>query len=429
MELLRHIKARHWPTVFGYGLFIGMMAAGYYYNITFIQLGLVDLGTRVIGMSKAAVAGSMAWLALITCLVGLLFGLLMQWRGWGMRFVLRLRLAFAVIAAQTLLTALAPALRTEEAFFGWVVATSLALGVGVPVTFSLTLDLIPVRDRGYAAGMVTALAYFVAEVFSTTWTIDQFAGQMLLMMVPGVLGLGGLAFLPLPFIQALARQHTDPAFALGRFVRNRGGDGARRAGPSRHMLIMVVLMFGVYFVDSLGFLRLITVPAYFETAWQSPIFGTRLFLALMHVLTALIAGVLYNALNEKELFLWIFGIFALSHLMYSFHNRLTPGEDAALAMPMLYVTAVSLYTVLNFAVWADLSTPRTISLNAALGVALSGWTATFISTAIAIQWEETLSLGRHLNTVDAIAMLFFLLLLGLILLPAGRRPAVERPPV
>lgn len=422
MELLHYIKTRRWPTVFGYGLFIGMMAAGYYYNITFIQLGLVDLGTRLIGMSKAAVAANMAWLALITCLVGLLFGLLMQWRGWGTRFVLRLRLAFIVIASQTVLTALAPSLRTETAFFGWVIATSLALGVGVPVTFSLTLDLIPVRDRGYAAGLITALAYFVAEVFSTTWTIDQFAGQMLLMMIPGALGLGGLAFLPLPFIQTLATQHTDPAFARGRFVR------AREAGTigSRQMLLMVVLMFGVYFVDSLGFLRLITVPAYFQTAWQSPIFGTRLFLALMHVVTALIAGVLYNALNEKELFLWIFGIFALSHLMYGFHNRITPGQDAALAMPMLYVTAVSLYTVLNFAIWADLSTPRTISLNAALGVALSGWTATFISTAIAIRWEENLSLTRHLNTVDAIAMLFFLLLLGLIILPGRRQPTAER---
>ena len=420
MALLHYLKARRWPTIFGYGLFIGMMAAGYYYNITFIQLGLVDLGTRVIGMSKAAVAGNMAWLALITCLVALLFGLLMQWRGWGSRFVLRLRLASAVIAGQTLLTALAPGLRTESAFFGWVVATSLALGVGVPVTFSLTLDLIPVRDRGYAAGLITALAYFIAEVFSTTWTVEQFAGQMLLMMVPGALVLGGLAFLPLPWITALAEQHADPAFARGRFVRS----GPARATGSRQMLLMVVLMFGVYFVDSLGFLRLITVPAYFQSAWQSPLFGTRLFLALMHVLTALIAGVLYNALHQKELFLWIFGIFALSHLMYGFHARLTPDQDAALAMPMLYVTAVSMYTVLNFAVWADLSTPRTISLNAALGVALSGWTATFISTAIAIQWEETLSLSRHLNSVDAVAMLFFLLLLGLILLPARR--ATER---
>jgi hypothetical protein len=27
-------------------LFVGMMATGYFYNITFVQLGLVDLGAR-----------------------------------------------------------------------------------------------------------------------------------------------------------------------------------------------------------------------------------------------------------------------------------------------------------------------------------------------------------------------------------------------
>jgi hypothetical protein len=89
-------------------------------------------------------------------------------------------------------------------------------------------------------------------------------------------------------------------------------------------------------------------------------------------------------------------------------------------MPVLYATAVSLYTVVNFAVWADLSTPRTISRNAALGVALSGWTATFVSTALATAWRlDGMDLDRHLSLVAAVAMLFFLALLGISFFQAG----------
>jgi hypothetical protein len=35
-----------WTSVLGCLLFVGMMATGYFYNITFVQLGLVDLGAR-----------------------------------------------------------------------------------------------------------------------------------------------------------------------------------------------------------------------------------------------------------------------------------------------------------------------------------------------------------------------------------------------
>ena len=83
-------------------------------------------------------------------------------------------------------------------------------------------------------------------------------------------------------------------------------------------------------------------------------------------------------------------------------------------MPMLYALAVSLYTVVNFAIWADLSTSDTISLNSALGVALSGWTATFLSTGLAIFWQgRGLTLERHIQIVNAMAMLLFIVMLVL----------------
>ncbi len=395
--------------LFGVSLYVGMMAVGYYYNLTFVQLGLIDLGERVIGMSRIAVAGNMAAMALLTSLIALAFGTWISRRGLG--FYAKLRIAFLVILVQTILTPLAPNLESSSAFLAWVIGCSFALGVGVPVTFGLAVDLVPVGWRGEAAAAITALAYLGANLIPSEWTIDAFTQPLLWVMPAGVIGLGVLAFVPFPFMNQLAKQHTKISFARGRYTQS----------ATTRMVVLILLMFGVFFVDSLGFLRLLETPRFMINAWQSPQLPERLVIAAVHVIAALVGGILYDALDVRELFLWIFGIFALTHLLYTFSIRIS-ATSAPLVQPMLYAIAVSLYTVVNFALWTDLSTPRTIGRNSALGVALSGWTATFLSTALAIWWQTRgMTLERHLNIVDSLAMLFFLAMILTTFL-GGKRP-------
>ncbi len=75
------LKSRNYPFVFGISLFVGMMSAGYYYNLTFVQLGLEDLGTRLLGLSATAVARDMALLALLTGIIALTSGRWMTRQG------------------------------------------------------------------------------------------------------------------------------------------------------------------------------------------------------------------------------------------------------------------------------------------------------------------------------------------------------------
>lgn len=394
--------------LFGLGLFVGMMTVGYYYNLTFVQLGLVEMGEHTLGMSETAVASQMALLALVTCLTALAFGIWMSRRVPGLAF--KLRVAFLTVLIQTGLTFLAGRISRPSEFTAWIVVCALTLGMAVPATFGLSVDLVPVRWRGRAAALITASAYLAANLVPASWTLADFAAPLLWVMPAGVLGLGVLAFSPLSFLGGLARQQEQPAFAQGRYARSAGA----------RLTVLILLMFAVFFVDSLGFLRLIEVPRFMLGAWQSGDVGPRLFIGLTHAVVAMIGGVLYDALDVRALFYWIFGIFALTHLMYTLSLRIATA-GAPLVMPMLYATAVSLYTVVNFALWADLSTPRTIGRNVALGVAVSGWTATFISTALAIWWRtDGLSLERHLNIVDALAMLFLLVLLLEAFLPSSR---------
>lgn len=425
MRIYAALRARDWPLLFGMVFFVGMMAVGYHYNLTFVQFGLLDLGTRVIGMSERQVATDMAVLALITSVVAVSFGWLMMRRGWSGQLVTKLRLAFGVVAVQTILTVMAPQVRSETGFLAWVVVAAVAMGIGVPATFSMTVDLVPVKYRGYVGALITAGAYFPAAVLSATWTIEQFSAGLIWVMLAGMAPLGVLAFGNFDFVEQLADQHTRPQFGRGRFVRV---DSKGEAKVRRSLVVLVALMFGIFFIDSLGFLRLAETPFFFETAWQSPELFPRLNIGVTHVVAALVAGVLYASLNEKELFLWIFGIFALVHLMYTSMARQVGVGEPTLASPILYSIAVSLYTVVNFAIWADVSTPRTISRNTAVGVAMSGFTATFISTALALQMRLAgVSLETHLRIVDALAMSFFLLVVILIFFaPVKRRREEDR---
>lgn len=397
--MLAMIKSRNWPGLFGYFLFLSMMSAGYYYSLTFVQLGLEDFGNRRLGLRSEVVARDMSMLALLTCFIAIGFGLWMQKHGWGRRFILKLRMSFWVVLIQMLLTLALPWISNEAGFLFWLAGVSATLGIGIPVMFSMTVDLIPVRMRGSAAALVTACAYFAAETFSSEWTFESFRAQSLGILVFGTIAVGLLSLVPHPWLGLLARQHNRPEYRRGRFVH---GDGMER-----RRVALIIIMFAIYFVDSLGFMRLLKTPLYMATGWQSPDINIRLFIAGTHGVGALAAGILYSNLRERPLFLWVFGIFALTHLQYSFHIHIE-AANPTLSMPMLYALAVSIYTVINFAVWADISTPDTICLNSALGVALSGWTATFVSTGLALHWSRNISLERHIQIVDSLAIVFFL---------------------
>jgi hypothetical protein len=51
--------------LFALVIFVGLITAGYYYNLTFVQLGSEDFGTRLLRLSTMAVARNIAFLAML----------------------------------------------------------------------------------------------------------------------------------------------------------------------------------------------------------------------------------------------------------------------------------------------------------------------------------------------------------------------------
>ncbi len=374
--------------------YVALLAAGYAYNLTFVQLGLSALTAGPAGLSEAETALAMAGLALVTCSVALAAG--MQLRGAGFRA--KLRITAMVVAIQTVLTASVPAIDGPTAFWLWLGLAAVTLGLGVPASFGMATDLVPVRWRGMAAAAITALAYGSAIVFLGDWDFLVLAERLVPAMVLGTMALSVLTLGRGPvgrLVDRLSTQAARPDYGRGRF----SGPGA-----DRRLIIAAGLLFAVFFVDSLGFMRLIESP-YVTAAWQSSDLLDRGTLIGAHVAGALVGGILYSTFDERFLLPWIFGIFALVAMFYVLDVRIGAFSQA-LAMAILYAVAVSLYTVITFALWPDLSTPDTITRNVAIGVAVSGWTATFVSTAVALAWRSSgMDLERHLSTVAAVSLL------------------------
>jgi MFS family permease len=388
-----------WVRPVGYLVYVGVLAAGYYYNLTFVQLGIIDLGTRGVGLDRGQVSVAMAGLALIALVMAIVTGVALDRSGRSIDLRFRLRVLAVVVAAQTVLTILAPSIVTMPAFLAWVGVCAVAIGAGIPITFGLMADFVPVRHRGAVAAAVAGLAFFAAALYPREWRMEEFATVMSWAMAPAALLLAVVAFGRFQIVDDLARLRE--AHGPGRFRR----PGPERATPAMFWGLVLV-MFAVFFIDSLGFLRIIESPTYISTSWQSTDTAVRLFIGISHLVGAAMAGVLYTAFGRRWLVVWVLGLFAFTHLLYTSHLSSAPsGMDPPLVLPLFYVLAVSFYTTLNFALWPDLSTDADLGTRTALGVGIAGWLASFLSTALALYSENAgVSLLVHLRYVNALAL-------------------------
>ena len=406
-----------WDTAAGVGVYVSVLTAAYYYNLTFIQLGLTEFGPEEVGLSMESVAAAMGLLAVATLAVTLVSGRLMDRYGWGRNLPLKYRVLFGILLLQSVLTFALELVASFAGFLAWILLCAVLLGTAIPFAFSLLLDLVPAGVRGYAAGTVTACAFALAVLVPFEWTVGNFAPAAVAVLAPAVALLGVLSVSP-GILEGPPEQRSGHSNAP-----------ASRSGLLRAPVVAaLVLLFGAFFVDSLGFVRIIETPAYVDSAWQSSDYPTRLLLAVTHVAGGVGAGVIYARFRHLWLFFATFVLFATAQLLYAYDIALGGPPILETALPLVYVLAVSSYTTVTFALWPDLATPETVGTYTAVGVGVGGWLATFASTALALASDRgQLGLDVHLTVVGGISILFVLLTVLLWYLTASARTSARQP--
>jgi len=402
-------------TIVGFSIYVAVLTASYYYNLTFVQLGLTTVGPEQVGLSTEQVAGAMGLLAVATLAVTLATGRLVDRFGWGREQLLKYRVLFGVLFLQVVLTVALGLVSSFVGFLAWVLVCAVLLGIAIPFAFSLMLDLVPSGLRGYAAGAVTACAFSLAALVPFEWTVGSFIPAAVAVLAPVVLLLGVLSVSPGMSDVWLTRRPERRTSLPGRVRLLR-----------TPVVVGVVLLFGAFFVDSLGFVRIIETPAYVDSAWQSTDYTTRLLIAVTHIAGGVAAGFVYSRFRYLWLFFATFALFAAAQFTYAYDIALGGPSILGTGTPLVYVLAVSCYTTITFALWPDLATPETVGTYTAVGVGIGGWLATFTSTALALAADRgQLALDVHLLIVGGISVLFLLLTASLWYLTRPARAGVR----
>jgi MFS family permease len=403
--MLKQITCLNFVTSSGLLFFLLILAAGYYFSITFVQLGIEEYAKNQLTLEQSFIGFIIALLAVITAASSLITGGLMH--RYNLLKNLRQKLwalAFVVIF-QALLVWTLFVINSLYFFILWIIILSIILGFAIPVTYTLFVYFVPRFLRGGFAALATGLTYITASGIPMDWQMEVFVDQLKFPLVLSAIGLiSFLCFRP-KIISKWQAQSDNDEFSVGRFAEAKDKIKFRT-----NIIIALLLVGGIFFIDSLGFLKLINTPEIVKNTWQSADLSVHLILALAHAMGALIGGILYSKLRLEQVFIWVFGIFALVHFSFSLNAHAGIGFGQALVLPFLYAFAVSVYTVVNFAVWPDLSNKENIAIISTLGIAVSGWMATFLSTSLYFNLaSKGLSFYEYINIVDSVAISFLLI--------------------
>ncbi len=378
----------------GVAVYLITVGATYYYTVMFVQLGIPAIGREQAGLSSPALVGGLVLLAVLTLLVALVTGVMMDRRDWSTQSLLKVRVIAVILLIQLLVTAVTPTVTTGAQFLLWISICATVVGVGIPFVFSLLFDFVVPRYRGPAAGLAAGGAFALAALVPFEWTATAFRPAAIGVLTP-VVGLVGL----LAIAPAALRQ-----------IIPTGPQRTFQAQPSNRapvFVLTVLLLFGAFFIDSLGFVRLLELPMYVETAWQSPAVDQRLLIAGTHLGSGLIGGLLFTRTGIRWLFPGVFGVFAVTQLLYAAGLVVALPAAIGTVLPLGYVTAVTWYTTAAFAVWAVVVTPETVGTRIAIGIGVGGWLATFLSTALALLAAQLqLAATLHLVIVGILSLMF-----------------------
>ncbi|MFX0103760.1 MAG: hypothetical protein ACFFCS_29630 [Candidatus Hodarchaeota archaeon] len=386
-------KSTFWTRYYPYLFVLALLTANYITGFRFAQWGIPHLGQVHCGVTPNQLSFFMALMAIITCALALISGFLFD--KVELAFRKRLLIFVFCFALQGVVLLLGYYISTPGQFGIWLLVFSSILGVLVCQPFVFIFMLIPSKHRGILAGAITGSAYLIGNFSMVPWTFNGLLVESLVVSIPAFL------FIFLGIIKA--NKFNLPDFS----GENSNND---ENFSRRGFLILVLLMFGVYFIDSFGFMRM-KEEDYFWTIWGGSDLPIKLLIGIIHFIAALGMGYIYNKKGNRggiTVICYTFVGFALSDFLL----MLSPSGILLIISVSFYCATVSFYTVNIFALWADCSSSKNVSSRASIGIGIGGWLSSFTSTALAEFFVENhpglFSYGFHMMITSLIAIIFLI---------------------
>ncbi|MHA1338599.1 MAG: MFS transporter [Promethearchaeota archaeon] len=402
-------KSKFWVNLFPYLFIISSLIGGYVVGFKLIQLGFPDLGIRILKLPEQTVDIGMALMAIFACISAIISGIYIDKK----QFSLRIKLYMMIVGGglQGAILGFMILFPTPNLFVPWIIAFSLVLGFLFPLIYSFVYYFIPTKTRGLVAGLITGIAYFFGNISPFEWNFEDFIKESIVIMIPAVILLGLLLLnhRKIELYEIKDKKTVTTIESTKDIDKNSSKEIAGRF-LDRNLFIVTLFMFGVYFIDSFGFMQVISEDTILNVTWRGPI-ETRLLFGLIHFIAAIIMGFLYYKFNEKIVFICSFIGFTVGDFLFSLY----PSGTLLIITSLIYCATVSFYTINSFVVWADISTEKNISKNAGIGIGIGGWLSSFISTSLTNALSRSLTgiegFSIHMRISGSIAVVFLILMI------------------
>ncbi len=395
-----------------------LLFSGYQIGFKFIQLGIPDLALRVVGMEERIVNISMGFMAVASCITAIIASVLLD--KWTPKPKTRFLMTLILAGGQAGLITLSLLITTEIQFLIWLGLFSGILGVIFPLVISYVFLFVKSGDRGPIAGIITAFAYLFGNLSPNPWTIQGTLLDAIISSGPVMLCIAYFIF-HMDLIEKLEPSDNEIDLYNGRYAMINESQESNskkskfleplQAGHSIGLILL--LMFGVYFVDSFGFLRVIHQNELMQYTWHGP-YPIKVLLGLVHFITAILMGFLYKKYGYRIVFFSSFTLFFIADLLFSFY----PLGSLLIITALIYCSTVSFYTVNSFALFTDCSTKKDMYKKAGIGIGVGGWLSSFLSTMVTVELFSTTSgvegFKLHLLITAIIALVFMLLTIYLL---------------
>ncbi len=397
---------------FPYFFVCALLFSGYQIGFKFIQLGIPDLALRVVGMEERIVNISMGFMAVASCITALIASIILD--KWAPKPKTRFLMTLILAGGQAGLITLSLLITTEIQFLIWLGLFSGLLGVIFPLVMSYVFLFVKSEDRGPIAGIITAFAYLFGNLSPNPWTIQGTLLDAIISSGPVMICIAYLIF-NMDLVEKFEPADNEIHLFHGRYALNSESQNSNAnehkflapLSPGHSFALILLLMFGVYFIDSFGFLRVIHQNELMQYTWHGP-YSIKVLLGLVHFATAILMGLLYKKFGYRVVFLSSFVLFFIADLLFSFY----PVGSLLIFTALIYCSTVSFYTVNSFALFADCSTKKDMYKRAGIGIGVGGWLSSFLSTMVTVELFEMTSgvegFKLHLLITSLIALAFLL---------------------
>lgn len=335
-----------------------LIIGGGFINLRLVQIGIPGFGLTVLNLSEETVIIALFLLGITACVSCICIGFVLEKHPIMFN---EKKICFIVLTwLNTLLIYITYFITDQLGYLLWVIIIGVYFGALSGIAYSLIFYLIPRNRRGGVAAILGGVMYFISASYPGDWSFEMFRDQSILIW-PLIFGILGFFILFDVFDNGKIEinQNLEPNFQIN----------------AKPIIIILIL---ILFLDSFGFLRIIETQEISSQMWLSNQ-SFKIYIGIIHLVSAIIIGVFYKKIGPfntliLSLFLFVIADFVIALIPFS--------ETIRIIFPLLYASAVSVYTLILMSIFADISTKETINRNTSIGFGLIGWFSAYTGTGL-----------------------------------------------